>query len=208
MATDDRESGISPERKITAQPTGTPEARPNPLIIPNASGPQVEPEQLVEALRYLQQYIPEFTQLSVREERSMARAGHLDPEFIDTGIQAGSAWLQAKQVIGRTGAELRQEADEIRRWNDVERELRALTKGVAGANLKRKHRLGEAILTIYAILGAKMRLETAAGDSHLRPYYDDMKRAYLRALRKSRKKARSEEPEAKVDGTSGEPGGR
>lgn len=144
-------------------------------------------ESLIAGLRTLQTLIPGFTQLSIDEQRSMARAAYLDPEFVTTGIQAAEVWPQTRTMTGRSGEELREEQEEIRRWEEVERELQALTRGVAAANLKRKHRLGKAILRIYSILGAFDR-RPGESDAYLRPYYENMKRAYRRSQGKRRGK--------------------
>jgi len=66
--------------------------------------------------------------------------------------------------------------------------------GIASANLNRKHHLGEAILLIYRVVGTQLRGERE-DRTFIRPYYDNMKRAYLRTLKKARKKAKKEEPE-------------
>ena len=81
---------------------------------------------------------------------------------------------------------MRAEADEIREWDEVERELTVLLKGIAAANLKRKHHLGTNVLKLYNIL----RITVDVQNSHLRPYFDAMKQAYLRR----RKKAGKAEP--------------
>ena len=54
-----------------------------------------------EGLRYLQQRIPEFTQLSVQEKRSHARAANLDPEFIESGLHAAAVWRDTKIIVQR-----------------------------------------------------------------------------------------------------------
>ena len=197
MSSDERDGLLPPEAKKEVETTATPDRPEYPVILRNTSTPApIEPEALVEAFRYLQERIPDIVQLSIREERSMARAAYLDPEFVDAGIHAADVWREAKQVLLRSGAELREEADEIRRWDAVERELQALVKGVADANLKRKHALGRAILTVYRILGLRLRDGAlATADAYLRPHYDAMKRAYLRTLKKSRKRGKNEEPE-------------
>jgi hypothetical protein len=153
----------------------------HPLAVLESKTPVlVDPDTLIQALRYLQQCIPEFTQLSVREERSMMRAAHLDPGFIDIGIQTAEAWNEPADVLGFTGPELRREVADVRKWDEVERELRALTQGVAAANLRRKHRVGKAVLFLYHLLRDGSR-------PHLRPYLDDMRRAYNRTRKKPRK---------------------
>jgi hypothetical protein len=76
--------------------------------------------------------------------------------------------------------------------------MRALTDGIEAANVKRKHRLGMAILRIYGMLGVFMRHRNPR-EAYMRPYYDDMKRAYLRTQqfrRRKKKEAPPEEPPA------------
>ena len=83
----------------------------------------------MEGLRYLQQRIPEFTQLTWQEKRSHARAASLDPEIIESGLHAAAGWRDTKRVIGRSAEELREEREEIRRWDATIVEMRALTDG-------------------------------------------------------------------------------
>ena len=168
MSSDDRQPAAAPE---------------SGLVAGDASAPAVpQPEQLVEALRYLQARIREFKPLSVAEERGMGNAANLDPEFLAAGLHAAAAWDRTETAFGRSAEAMRQEEEDARRWDEVIRELRALTRGIAGANLKRRHRLGTTILALYGILGRLVPTE-----AHLRPYYDDMKRAYMAALKKRAK---------------------
>jgi hypothetical protein len=180
MSSEETKSLTPPDVTVTT-------LHPETMVVP-AEPAQADPEMLVQALRYLQQRVPGFVQLSVEEEQSMTRAAHLDPEFIDRGIHAAGAWSHAEMLVGRSAVELRQEVDDIRHWDEVERELHALLKGISAANLKRKHRLGKAILLIYKNLGIWMGF-----DSRLRPYYEEMKRAYMKRRKKTRKE-RAETP--------------
>jgi len=161
----------------------------SPVVLNEASLVLAEPETLIQGLRFLQQRIPGFEQLALRRRRSMTRAANLDPEFLEAGIQAADAWEETKSIIGMSGPELREEDAEIRRWNQVEVDVKALLSGISNANLKRKHHLGDAILLLYAYLGRQMQ---TGGMPHLRPYYENMKRAYLRTLKKSRQKKEKE----------------
>lgn len=161
---------------------------PLPAVLRNELPLLVDARTLVEGLRYLQQRIPEYTQLSTGEARSMTRVAHLDPEFVEVGLQTAAAWDDTTAVLGRSAEALRRDADEIGNWDEVERELTVLLKGIAAANLKRKHRLGHAILKIYNVL----RYSVDTHNRHLRPYFDDMKRAFL----KRRKKPGKAEPPA------------
>lgn len=171
--------------------TASPAPSGDPLAVLTSNPPlSVQPATLVAGLRYLQQRIPQYIQLSVEERRAMMRVAYLDPEFIDIGIQTVGAWDRASKMIGRSSEELRAEADEIRGWDEVERELIVLAKGIAAANLKAKHRLGMAILNVYNVLRTTIRQ-----NAHLRPYLDDLKRAYLRRRKKAGKAAPEAEPD-------------
>jgi hypothetical protein len=129
--------------------------------------------------------------LSPDEQQSMTRVAHLDRDFVDAGIHAANAWNEAKAIIGWTGEELREQADEVRRWEEVELEVRALLKGIIAANLKRKYALGSAILTLYNILGRT--IDTPDGHrAYLRPHYSEMKRTYLRRRPKTRRQKGTE----------------
>jgi hypothetical protein len=147
-----------------------------------------KPEILVDGLRYLQRRIPEFTHLSLQEKRSHARAANLHPEFIESGLQAAEVWPYTKAVVQRDARELRQEQEEARRWDQVIVEMRAITDGIEAANLKRKHRLGQAILQIYRTLATQMDV---GRPEHvpMRPYYENMKSAYMRTQRFRKRKS-------------------
>jgi hypothetical protein len=195
MATDDRQTSAPVVTVAPAETDATPVAATDLLtLVQTTPPPLAEPEMLVEGLRYLQQRIPEFTQLSVQEKRSHARAANLDPEFIESGLDAAAVWRDTKHVVKRSGEDLRQEHEEIRRWDKVILELRAITDGIEAANLKRKHRLGSAILQIYRILGVYFH-RSRPEEAYMRPYYENMKRAYLRTQR-FRKRKKREEPAA------------
>ena len=185
MSSDDRQTSALPAVAV----------EPNDPLSPAPTTPHAEPELLVKGLRYLQQRIPEFTQLSVQEKRSHARAANLDPEFVEAGLHAAAVWQDTELVVKRSADDLRQEHEEIRQWDQVIVELRALTDGIEAANVKRKHRLGAAILLIYRILGVYFQRRTDPEFAYLRPYYENMKRAYLRTQR-FRKRKKTEEPPA------------
>jgi hypothetical protein len=143
----------------------------------------VEPEVLIQGLRFLQQRIPGFAQLSIQEERSMARTAYLPVKAIEIGVDcAGLAG--AEDLIGMTGEEMQQDTDLSRRWERVSREIGVLKRGIDGANLVRRHRVGLATLDLYAFMKrAKKR------DTRLRPYVEEMRRTFaeVRKKRKPRK---------------------
>ena len=151
-----------------------------------------DPQMLVDALIYVQERLPGFVVLPVRERRSMGNAGHLDPEFVEIGIQAATVFRGLKPMLRRSGEELREDQEEIRRWDEVERHLRAITKGIADANLRRKHQLGNLILTFYGILRT---LTPDRAFSYLQPFYEEMQKIYIRTRRKQRATAKEDKPE-------------
>lgn len=195
MSSDDRQtSAESAETLEPAESVETPGATDVLAAVQTTPPSLVESEMLVKGLRYLQERIPGFTQLTVREKRSHARAANLDPEFVENGLHAARVWRDTKLIVKRSGEDLREEHEEIARWDEVIRELRALTDGVEAANVKRKHHLGTAILQIYRILGAYLD-GSRPEDAYMRPYYENMKRAYLRTQQFRRRKTKEEPAE-------------
>ena len=147
------------------------------------------PATLAQGLRFLQQRVPHFTQLSQDEERAMGNVGHLEPEFLAAGIHAAGVWPESKGLIGFTAEELRSRLDATAEWAEVRRELKALDQGIAGAILSEKHKIGTAILKLYRFLRTLIK---DPHYQHLRPYYEDMRRAYGRRPRKPRQTAKPE----------------
>jgi hypothetical protein len=146
MSSDDRQSAAPPA--VTAEPAAaavTPVPAIDVLALVDTTPALVEPEMLVQGLRLLQERIPGFTQLSVKEKRSHARAANLDPEFLESGLHAAAMWHWTKHFVKRSAEELRQEDDVSRRWDEAIAAWRAILDGLEAANLKRKHRLGRAI---------------------------------------------------------------
>jgi hypothetical protein len=172
------------EKDTSLEATPIP-AGPLPAIFEDLAPVPVEPEMLLEGLRYLQQRIPGFEQLSVAEERSMARAAHLDREAIDSGLHAAGAWDESKVIIGYSAEELRRMDEEIRKWDSVEREMSATMKGLAGAILRRRHVLGIAILDLYSTLRRSVKRPNSPR-ARLRPHLEDMRRAFGRKKGKKR----------------------
>ncbi len=194
MSNDDRQTSAPPV--VTVAQTGpavTPVAAADrPGLV--ATTPPADPDTLVEGLRHLRQHIPGFTQLSVREKRARSRVANLDPEFLEQGLHAAVAWHETQNMVARSGDELRQEQEEIRRWDQTIVELRAFTDGIEASNTMRKHRLGTAILFLYRVLANRFRYPMPE-DAYMRPYYENMKRAYLKTQR-FRKKTTPGEPAA------------
>ena len=168
-----------------------PVAAPDVLAVDRPAA-MLEPEMLVRGLQQLKERIPEFEQLSIDKRRAMARAAFLDPAFIQAAIHAAGAWTVLPPFL-RSLEAMRQDDDEVRRWDEAIASFTAILQGMTTANLKRKHRLGRDALAIYRLLGGLLR-NPGPNDNHLRPYYEEMKRLYRRNLPKKPRKGSGEEP--------------
>jgi hypothetical protein len=154
------------------------------------SATPISTDRLIEACRLLQQRIAGFDQLSVEERQQMVRVASLDPEFLTAGIEGMSACDDYRAAVGYSGEELRELSASIERQAQLQRELQKLADGVGAALLKDRHRLGEAVLVFYSLLGTDLRSPAGTRKRHMRPYYEDMKRAYMKNRKTRRKTAR------------------
>lgn len=145
---------------------------------------EIDPQALVQALRVLQERIPGAVQLTLREKQSLARAANLDPKVVESGLSLGASWGTMKEVLGWSAEEVRAELETARQWDEVESVLGAIVETVRATNLKRKNRIGVVILQVYGLVGAKLRDRAADGFAHLRPFYEEMKRAILGTRKK------------------------
>lgn len=181
MPEDDEAPEIT-EIDTFATPELSPQARE---AIENLVPLLVEPETLIQGLRFLAQRIPGFVQLTITEERSMARTAHLPREVIDIGIDAAGAWDDPRFFLGWTSDDERREDEVIRRWDSAHREILVLAKGVYGANLRRKHERGTRFLNMYAI-GRRRARKTDGPGNRLRPYIEEMRKAFVKNRRKKK----------------------
>ena len=185
MQDDDRPSSNPPEVQLTTiDDADVPELIALPVTVHTAA--------LIRVCQLIEQRIPGYTHLTLSERRSMARAGNLDPEFIAEGVAAAlAAGDQApKLTAGMTAEECQELAEQIRSDEELERAYRVLIEGIAATNLKRRHRLGRAMLHLYAQLGVMLQ-DIHGRWRHLQPYHDRMKRA-SRKNRKGGGKAKGE----------------
>lgn len=148
----------------------------------------VEPETLIQGLRFLQQRIPGFIQLTVEEERSMFKAAHLPQEIVELGLETAEAWDQTEiqHLFGWTGEKQRRDDEVIRRWDAALREIDTLRKGIYGANLTRKHERGLDLLDMYAFGRRRVRSKVHGPDNRLRPYIERMREAFARQRKKKK----------------------
>jgi len=146
--------------------------------------PMLTPEQVVEQLRVMRQQIPEFVQLSsAREIKQLRRLAKVDDEFMREGIGAVGASPVVQEAIGNTPEDLYQAEDEIARWAVAESEMRSMLRGIAAANLVRRHRIGLAMLQVYSVSRQLVRQEEHA---HLLPHVQRMKQVRNFGRRRSK----------------------
>jgi hypothetical protein len=138
----------------------------------NGSTP-LKPEAMVEQLRALRLQIPEYSQITIADARSLRTAAAADRSFVNASINAIGASPGVESAIGITPEALRLEADDAVRWSAVEDELRAMLQGVIAANLTRRHRLGSTALQAYGITRMLVRKPEHAD---LLPHLAEMKR--------------------------------
>ena len=183
MPDDDPKSPSPPEVQVAA------ESGPGEdllLVEKSAVATVVRADTLSLGLRYLQQRIPGFTHLSVRETRTMSRGAHRNREIVDAGIQMAAVWESTALLLGRSAEDLREEADQTREWDETIRDARALLDGMEAANLSRKHRLGSDILKLYSVIGGLLR-HPGPETAYVAPYYEQMRSLYLKRLKKRKK---------------------
>lgn len=118
----------------------------------------------------------------------------LDPEFLAAGIEGMCVCDDYRAAVGYSGEELRDLSARIERRAELQREFQRLGDGVGAALLKERHDLGNAVLIFYSLLGTDLRAPRSTTKRHMRPYYEAMKRAYMKR-RKTRRKTAPESAE-------------
>ena len=88
----------------------------------NGSTP-LKPEAMVEQLRALRLQIPEYSQITIADARSLRTAAAADRLFVNASINAIGASPGVESALGITPEALRLEADDAVRWSAVEDEL-------------------------------------------------------------------------------------
>lgn len=133
----------------------------------------ISPEDLVDELRRLRARIPLFGAVKREEHRKMVRVAHLDPEFVDAGMGALNSNPDAAATVMQPQESTFTLQNDLLRWTLAQGELEAMTAGVAGANLRRRHRIGKLVLITYATFRNLVRLQAW---KHLLPWVELMQR--------------------------------
>lgn len=131
----------------------------------------VDPKTLVHALRNMESQIPHYRQLTQKQSLAIRRAATLSEAWINVAVNAAGESKTVQSSINATYEDLRQEMEEIPRWEEVEAMLKVLLKGVSAANVIRRHRVGLKALQIYGICRQLVRQPEHAD---LIPYVEKM----------------------------------
>lgn len=150
---------------VSTQP---PVTAPDPPVL-------LTPDAVLAQLVALRQQIPEFTQLQIPDAQSLHSAANVGPVFVRTAIDTIRSSDKVQSALGRNPDDLQQEALDADEWSSVEAELRALLKGVAAANLVRRHKVGTTALQAYTISRQLVRGQNP--EVNLIPRIADMRRA-------------------------------
>jgi hypothetical protein len=161
---------------------------PKPAAVAADGMVPLTPEQLVEQLRILRQHIPDFAPLTASDSLALRRTAKVGDELVQAATNTVGAAPIVATAIGKDAEAMRNERVEVARWGAVEDELRTMFKGVAAANLARRHRLGESSLHAYLISGQLVKQRAYAD---LLPHVQEMRR-----VRRARRRAKKEVPEA------------
>lgn len=132
------------------------------------------PEQIVEQLRVLRLHIPDFGALPVPDVLSLRKAANVHDDLVQSATSTVGASPVVAGAVGKDATALRAERDDVNRWRAVQDELRAMYKGVASANLVRRHRLGLTALQTYSITRQLVR---QAEHANLLPHVEEMRRS-------------------------------
>ena len=100
---------------------------------------------------------------------------------MQASINAIGASDLVAQSLGEPADDVRQQVDEANRWTAVEDELRGMLKGISGANLIRRQRIGVTALRAY---GISRQLAADPNHAELVPHVQEIKRLKSLARRK------------------------
>ena len=170
------------------------QAPKNPATEAGAT-PALSPEDVVAQLRALRQQIGEVTPLTKQQRTALRGHAALPNDVVQASINALGASDGVQQVLGQPVDEVRQMAEDANRWIAVEDELRAMLKGVAGANLIRRQRVGLVSVQAYVI---SQQLVRDPSNASLLPHVQEIKRLRSLGRRKKPAKPAPQQPPAPV----------
>jgi hypothetical protein len=147
------------------------------------------PETILAQVRGVRQLIPEIMPIPAALALSRSRLPHVGSDFVNASTNAVSASPALEGALGRTGADVRQYADDTLRWAAVEEEVRSLLQAIVAANVERRHRVGLTALQTYSIARQLVRQPEHAD---LKPHVTQMTR--MSKFGRNRRKAAQPQP--------------
>ena len=168
---------------------------PNNPATEAGATPALSPDEVVAQLRALRQQIGEVTPLTKQQRKALRGHAALPNDVVQASINALGASDGVQQVLGQPVDEARQMAEDANRWIAVEDELRAMLKGIAGANLIRRQQVGLLSVQAYVI---SQQLVRDPSNASLLPHVEEIKRLRSLGRRKKPAKPAPQEPPAPV----------
>ena len=168
---------------------------PNNPATEAGATPALSPDEVVAQLRALRQQIGEVTPLTKQQRKALYAHAAVPNGVVQASINALGASDGVQQVLGQPVDEARQLAEDANRWIAVEDELRAMLKGVAGANLIRRQQVGLLSVQAYAI---SQQLVRDPRNASLLPHVEEIKRLRSLGRRKKPAKPAPQQPPAAV----------
>jgi hypothetical protein len=114
---------------------------PNPAAADTPQPQTLDPEQVVASLRALSAQIPEVTPLTPEQNKLLRRQGKVPPAVRDASINVIGASETVTSAVGVPADEVRVMVGDASRWDAVEKELKAMWKGISGANVIRRQKI-------------------------------------------------------------------
>jgi hypothetical protein len=159
---------------------------PNPAAAETPQPQTLDPEQVVANLRALSAQIPEVTPLTPAQNRLLRKQGTLPPGVLDASINVIGASDTVTSAVGVPAVEVRTMVGDASRWDAVEKELKAMWKGVAGANVIRRQKIA---LIAGQAYGIGRQLARDPENSGLLPHVAEVK--HQRKLAQGKKRAQT-----------------
>jgi hypothetical protein len=157
------------------------------------------PQDVVAQLRSLRQQIADVTPLTPLQRKTLRFHAKLPNDVVQASINAIGASDYVQQAVGQPADEVRQLAEEANRWTAVADELRAMLKGIDGANLVRRQRVG---LVAVQAFGISRQLSRDPNYADLLPHVEEIRR--LKNLSR-RKKSAPQVPQSPQSPQTAEP---
>jgi hypothetical protein len=163
----------------------------NPAAADTPQPQMLDPEQVVANLRALSAQIPEVTPLTPAQNKQLRNQGTLPPGVRDASINVIGASDTVTSAVGVPADVVRTMVGDASRWDAVEKELKALWKGVAGANVIRRQKIA---LIAGQAYGIGRQLARDPENSGLLPHVAEVK--HQRKIAQGKKRAKPSETPA------------